>query len=145
VGAGMCEFLRMTWMAAAMLVVAGAVAPPAGAQDVVVKNAKVTVAAADPADARVIGTLSNPSMYPTYLVSATSDAAERVELRDARKNNALVKEVEIPAYGALTLEAKGLYLKLVNPKKPLRAGTRVEVVLSNEAQGKIRMSALVGP
>ena len=136
---------RTTWMAAAWLVVACAVAPPASAQDLVVKNARVTVAAADPADARVTGTLSNPSMYPTYLVSATSDAAERVELRDARKNHALVKEVEIPAYGALTLEAKGLYLKLVNPKKPLRAGTRVEVVLSNETQGKIRMTAVVGP
>jgi hypothetical protein len=37
----------------------------------------VIVAAADPTDARVAGVISNPSMYSTYLVSATSDAAER--------------------------------------------------------------------
>jgi len=134
-----------TRMAAAVLVVAAALAPHASAQDVVVKNARVTVAASDPADARVVGTISNPSMYSTYLVSATSDAAERVELRDARKNNALVKEAEIPAYGALTLEARGLYLKLVNPKRPLRPGNKVDVILVNEAQVKIRMSAVVGP
>jgi copper(I)-binding protein len=134
-----------TRMAAAVLVVAAALAQHASAQDVVVKNARVTVAASDPADARVVGTISNPSMYSTYLVSATSDAAERVELRDARKNNALVKEAEIPAYGALTLEARGLYLKLVNPKRPLRPGNKVDVILVNEAQVKIRMSAVVGP
>ena len=138
-------FLGTTRMAAAVLVVAGVLAPHASAQDVVVKNARVTVAASDPADARVVGTISNPSMYSTYLVSATSEAAERVELRDARKNNALVKEVEIPAYGALTLEARGLYLKLVNPKRPLRPGNKVDVILVNEAQVKIRMSAVVGP
>lgn len=114
----------------------------AEAQDLVVKSARVVVASAT--DARVVGVISNPGMYSTYLVSATSDAAERVELRDARKSDAVVKEVEIPAYGGLTLEAKGLYLKLVNPKRPLRPGTRVEVMLSNEAQVKTRLSAVVG-
>ena len=117
----------------------------ATAQDMVVKNPKIAVAAADPSDVKLVAVISNPGMYPTYLVSATSDAAERVELRDARKGNAVVKEVEIPAYGSLTLEAKGLYLKLVNPKRPLRAGARVEVVLSNEAQVKTKVSAVVGP
>jgi copper(I)-binding protein len=125
--------------------VVGLLSSVATAQDMVVKNPKVTIAAADPSDVKLLGVISNPGMYPTYLVSATSDAAERVELRDARKGNAIVKEVEVPAYGSLTLEAKGLYLKLVNPKRPLRAGTRVEVVLSNEAQVKTRVSAVVGP
>ena len=83
-------------------------------------------------------------MYPTYLVSATSDAAERVELRDARKKDARVQEVEIPAYGALTLEARGLYLALINLKKPLSPGARVEVILANEAQVKTRLTAVVG-
>ncbi len=115
------------------------------AQDLVVKNAKVIVTASSPTAARVVGVISNPSMYPTYLVSATSDAAARVELRDARKKDARVPEVEIPAYGALTLDAKGLYLALVNLKKPLRPGARVEVVLLNETQGKTRLTAVVGP
>lgn len=128
-----------------VLAVAVMFATAAGAQELVVKNAKVIVAPSSPTEARVVGVISNPSMYPTYLVSATSDAAARVELRDARKKDAKVPEVEIPAYGALTLEAKGLYLTLVALKKPLRPGARVEVILVNETQGKTRLTAVVGP
>jgi copper(I)-binding protein len=120
-------------------------AAPAFAQDMVAKNVRIVVAAANPKDARVVGTIDNPGMYSTYLVSATSDAAERVELRDARKKDAKVAEVEVPAYGALTLDAKGLYLALVNPKKPLTRGTRVQIVLSNEANVKTTIAAVVGP
>lgn len=128
-----------------VLAVAVMYASAAGAQDLVVKSAKVIVAPSSATEARVVGVISNPSMYPTYLVSATSDAAARVELRDARKKDARVPEVEIPAYGALTLEAKGLYLTLVDLKKPLRPGARVEVILVNETQGKTRLTAVVGP
>jgi copper(I)-binding protein len=127
------------------LTVAVVFATQASAQDLVVKNARVLVAPARPTEARIVGVISNPSMYSTYLVSATSDVAERVELRDARKKDARVPEVEIPAYGALTLEAKGVYLTLVNLKKPLRPGTRVDVILANDAQVKTRLTALVGP
>ncbi len=126
------------------LAIAVVVASRAEAQDLVVKNARVIVAASNPTDARVVGVISNPGMYPTYLVSATSDAAERVELRDARKKDARVPEVEIPAYGALTLEPRGLYLALINLKKPLSPGARVEVILANEAQVKTRLTAVVG-
>jgi copper(I)-binding protein len=128
-----------------VLALAVIVSGTAYAQDLVVKNARVIVAAAKPTEARVVGVVSNPSMYPTYLVSATSNAAARVELRDARKKDARVPEVEIPAYGGLTLEAKGLYLALLDLKKPLSPGARVEVVLSNEVQGKTRLTAVVGP
>ena len=130
---------------ALVLAVAVMFASAARAQELVVKNAKVIVAPSSPTDARVVGVISNPSMYSTYLVSATSDAAAQVELRDARKKDVKVPEVEIPAYGALTLEAKGLYLTLVDLKKPLRPGARVEVILVNETQGKTRLTAVVGP
>ena len=126
-------------------VVAMSVAAPVLAQDMVAKNVRIVVAAANPKDARVVGTIDNPGMYSTYLVSATSDAAERVELRDARKKDAKVAEVEIPAYGALSLDAKAIYLALVNPRKPLARGARVEVVLSNEANVKTKITAVVGP
>lgn len=121
----------------------GALASQATAQELVIKNARVTVAAADATDARVVGGIGNPTAYSTWLVSATSEAAERVEFRDARKGDARVAEVEVAAYSTLTLEAKGLYLKLINPKRPLRPGTRVDVVLSNEAQVKTRLTAVV--
>ena len=135
----------LTGAGAIGLAIAVVFASRAAAQDLVVKNARVIVAASNPTDARVVGVISNPSMYSTYLVSATSDAAERVELRDARKKDARVPEVEIPAYGAVTLEARGLYLTLINLKKPLRPGARVEVILANEAQVKTRLTVVVGP
>jgi copper(I)-binding protein len=113
------------------------------AQDLTAKNVRVIVSASDPADVRVVVAISNPSMYGIYVVSATSDAAERVELRDARKRDAVVKEVEVPAFGSLTLEPKGLYLKLINLKRPLRPGTRVDVMLTSDTQAKTRLSAVV--
>ncbi len=111
------------------------------AQDLAVKSPRATVSAANAADVRVVATLSNPGMYGAFIVSATSDAAERVELRDARKQNAVVKEVEVPAYGSLTLESKGVYLRLINPKRPLKAGERVSVVLTTDAQNKVTVAA----
>ena len=136
---------EVTGVGAFALAIVLVFAGQAVAQDLVVKNARVIVGGPKATDARVVGVISNPGMYSTYLVSATSDAAERVELRDARKKDARVPEAEIPAYGALTLEAKGLYLTLINLKKPLAPGSRVEVILSNEAQVKTRVTAVVGP
>ncbi len=130
-------------LAVAMFIVGFAFAQTAAAQDIAVKNARVILTAADPKTATVVGTIDNPGMYATYLTGATADIAERIELRDARKANAVVKEVEIPAFGALTLEARGLHLKLVNLKRPLRAGERIDVMLVNEAQVKTRISAVV--
>ena len=140
---GFVSGVRMGMAGAVLLVATGTLPKSADAQDLVVKSARVVQSATDPMDVRVVGVISNPSMYSTYVVSATSDAAERVELRDARKKDARVQEVEVAAYGVLALEAKGLYLKLVNPKRALRVGDRVEVVLSNEAQVKTRLSAVV--
>ena len=140
---GFVSGVRMGIAGAVLLAATGTLTSSADAQDLVVKSARVVQSATDPMDVRVVGVISNPSMYSTYVVSATSDAAERVELRDARKKDARVQEVEVAAYGVLALEAKGLYLKLVNPKRALRVGDRVEVVLSNEAQVKTRLSAVV--
>ncbi len=130
-------------MATAMFVVGIAFAQTAAAQDIAVKNARVVLSAADPKSATFVGTIDNPGMYATYLTGATADVAELVELRDAKKANAVVKEVAIPEFGALTLEARGLHLKLVNLKRPLRAGERIDVMLVNEAQVKTRISAVV--
>ena len=140
---GFVSGLRMGFAGVVLLAATWTLTGSADAQDLVVKSARVVQSVTDPTDARVVGVISNPSMYSTYLVSATSDAAERVELRDARKKDARVQEVEVAAYGVLTLEAKGLYLKLVNPKRALRVGDRVEVVLSNEVQVKTRLTAVV--
>lgn len=121
----------------------GVFASRVAAQDIAVKNPRATVSSANATDVRVVATLSNPGMYGTFIVSATSVAAERVELRDASKRDAVVKEVEVPAFGSLTLESKGLYLRLINPKQPLKAGARVSVILTTDAQTKATITAVV--
>src|SRR5262245_10156198 len=47
-------------------------------------------------------TVENPTMYAFYLLSATSDVAGTVELRQAGKDAAL-EEVTVPAYGTLDM------------------------------------------
>lgn len=139
----MRKAVRVFSVLAAVCLAAVATPRLASAQDIAVKNPRIVVSATDATDARLVATIDNPGMYPAYLVSGTSAAAEKLELRDARKNNAVVKEVEIPAFGALSLDAKGLYLKLVKPKGPLKIGTKVEVVLLNELQEKTKVTATV--
>jgi copper(I)-binding protein len=131
---------RRAWVIGVMLV--GMIAP-AAAQEPVVRNVRATVSRSDPSDVRVVAVFSNPSMYGIYLTAAVSDAAERVELRDARKRDVVVKEVEVPAFGSLTLEPEGVYLKLVNLKRPLPRNARVEVVVTTDTQVKLRLTAVV--
>jgi copper(I)-binding protein len=130
-------------IASVVAAMTGGLATQAWAQDLTVKSPRATVSSADANDVRVIATFTNPGMYGVFLVSATSDAAERVEIRDGRKRDAVVKEVEVPAFGSLTLEPKGLHLRLVNPKRPLRAGARVSVTVTTDAQSKVTVAAVV--
>lgn len=127
-----------------LLLLVGMLAGTAQGQDLTMKTARIVLSASDASDARLVGTVSNASMYSTYLVSATTDAAERLEFRDARKRDAKVAEVEVPAYGDLSLELKGIYVRFLNPKKPLKAGDRIVVTFLNETKTPIRVTAVVG-
>src|SRR5262245_16390945 len=48
--------------------------------------------------------VNNPGMYAIYLVSGTSDAAGKIEFRDASKDNAVQEDVTVPAYGATYMD-----------------------------------------
>ena len=87
-------------------------------------------------------TVENPTMYAFYLLSATSDAAGTVELRQAGKDAAL-DEVTVPAYGTLDMDPKGYYLVLKDLKKPLAEGDKVTVTVVTELGVKLSVQATV--
>jgi len=87
-------------------------------------------------------TVENPGMYAFYLISATSDVAASVELRQAGKDAAL-DEVTVPAYGTLDMSATGYHLLLKGLKKPLAEGDKVNLTVVNELGEKLSVEAVV--
>src|SRR3954470_12742020 len=134
--------MRM-WMVAMMVVgvlgsVAAAQDKPVTATDAWVKlpepGAKTTVAFA---------AVNNPGMYAIYLVSGTSDAAGKVEFRDASKDNAVQEDVTVPAYGATYMDPKGIHIYLSDLKKELKEGDTVYMTLKTELGIPIEVEAKV--
>ena len=101
---------------------------------------KLPAAGATSADAYV--TVDNPGMYAIYLLSASSDVAGSVELRQTGKDAAL-EEVTVPAYGALEMDAKGVHLLLKDLKKPLAEGDKVNLTVVTELGVKLNVQATV--
>jgi copper(I)-binding protein len=93
--------------------------------------------------------IDNPTMYELWIVSAATDAAAAVELREARKDDpaqsAAVKELGVPAYGKLEMTAAGAQLLLVGLKRPLAAGDRVTLTLKTDSGGTLSVDAVVRP
>jgi copper(I)-binding protein len=85
-------------------------------------------------------TVSNPTMYDIYLVSATSDVAGKVELRDGEK---VVKDLTVPSFGSLELKAGGPHLMLLDLRRPLKTGEIIEVTLTTDAGIEVKIPAAV--
>jgi hypothetical protein len=81
-------------------------------------------------------------MYAFYLLSASSDAAGTVELRQTGKDAAL-EEVTVPAYGSLDMDPKGIHLLLKDLKKPLAEGDKVTLTVVTELGVKLNVQATV--
>lgn len=89
-------------------------------------------------------TVNNPTMYDIYVVSATSTAAEKIELRKGSGESAKpVKEITVSSYGFAELKAGEDHLALVNLKRPLKAGDTVDLTLMTEGGVKLVLAALV--
>lgn len=78
-------------------------------------------------------TIQNDTSYVVYVTSAMTDAAGRVELRDARKPDQAVQFITVPAFGSVTMEPDGPHLMLFDLKRPLVAGDTVAVTLQSDA------------
>ena len=98
-----------------------------------------TVVTAD-ATASVYLTVNNPTMYDLYVMSATSDAAGKVELLSGDKP---VESMTVAAYGSLTLKSGGMFLRLSDLKRALKAGDKITVTLVTDGGIEIAATALV--
>ena len=91
--------------------------------------------------------VDNPTMYAIYLLSASSDAAGKVEMREMDKDGAEKREptteVTVPAYGGVDMEPKGLHLVLSDLKRPLKEGDTVWLSVVTEAGTKLDVAAPV--
>ena len=91
--------------------------------------------------------VDNPTMYAIYLLSASSDVAGKVEMREMDKDGAEKREptteVTVPAYGGVDMEPKGLHLVLSDLKRPLKEGDTVTLSVVTEAGTKLDVAAPV--
>lgn len=102
-------------------------------------DATVVVAGAT---ASVFLTLNNPTMYDIYVMSATSDAAGKVELYSGDKP---VENMTVAAYGSLELKAGGMFLRLSELKRELKAGESITVTMLTDGGATIVATAVVKP
>jgi copper(I)-binding protein len=86
--------------------------------------------------------VENPGMYAIYLLTASSDVAGSVEIRQTGKDAAL-EEVTVPAYGSIDMDAKGVHLLLKDLKKPLNENDKVSLTVVTELGIKLQVDAVV--
>ncbi len=108
---------------------------------VVIKDA---FARASPTGAETGGafaTIANNSQAADKLVSASSPAAQTVELHETVDDNGVMKMVhhpegwEIPAGGTLELKPGGKHIMLIGLTAPLEVGKKIQVTLNFEKAG----------
>ena len=111
----------MAKLLAAIVVLTLAAQPAPTAAD-----ASVVVAGAT---ASVYLVINNPTMYDIYVVSAASPAAAKVELYSGDKP---ASDLTVPSYGALELKAGGMFLRLSDLKRELKAGESITVTMMTD-------------
>jgi len=118
-----------------------------GTQPVVKATAaSIVTNATSPATATALVTLENGTMYDVYLISATTDVAEAIEIRQKPQGAgaaALVKEVAVPSFGQLEMAAEGVHLALVRLKRRLEAGESIPLSLVLDNGTAVSVQAVV--
>ncbi|MBL8132572.1 MAG: copper chaperone PCu(A)C [Anaerolineae bacterium] len=113
-------------------------------------NAWVRPADAAMPNSAVYGQLVHIGGMPDTLVSASSDAAEAVELHEMVMGTGDVMQMRpveggfvVPANGFLLLEPGGLHIMLIGLKQPLVPGDEITVTLNFEHAGAVELVAPV--
>jgi periplasmic copper chaperone A len=107
-------------------------------------DAWIVEPAAGTSSAAAYLTINNPGMYDIYVVSATSSAAEKIELKQGSGPAAkAVSSITVSSYGSAELKADSDHLELVNLKRPLKAGDTVDLTLKTDGGVTIVVSAIV--
>ncbi len=104
-----------------------------------------------PPGARATGvfmTLKNSGEQAAHLVTATSEAAQIVELHDHINDGGVmrmrqIKEIVVPAKGATQLKPGGYHVMLIDLKAPLKADDHVIVTLGFSDGSRKEVHAIV--
>ncbi|MGQ0580603.1 MAG: copper chaperone PCu(A)C [Reyranella sp.] len=94
-------------------------------------------------------TFTNKGATPDRLVSATSPAAERVEIHAIKVVGPELKMrqreggLAIPSATTLTLKPRGYHLLLTGLKKPLQQGENIAITLTFEVAGILDIECVV--
>jgi periplasmic copper chaperone A len=116
-------------------------------KDVEASNGWVKTPAAGETAATAFVAVDNPTQYDVYLVSAATDAAGKVEFRDKSEGGdpqgQVKKTINVPAFGALAMDPKGVYLLLSDLKRPLKDGDMVALTLTTDGGATLKVSAAV--
>ena len=136
--------LKIAGMLAAAALIAAAAPQP---KRVAASSGWVKLPAAGETGAMAFVAIENPTMYEIYVVSATADAAGKVELRDgAQRGDARLKPVEfisVPAYASVDMKPESVHLMLLDLKRPLKEGDKVTLTLATDNAGSLEVAAIV--
>jgi copper(I)-binding protein len=93
-------------------------------------------------------TLTNAGAQADSLVSASSNAAQTVELHEAKNEGGVMKmrpvqAIPVPAKGKTELKPGGYHIMLMGLKHDLKPGENVPVTLKFERGGELRVEAAV--
>ena len=122
-------------------VVLGAGVAVAQQDDVSASKGWVKLPSAGETTAVAFAVVNNPTMYDVYLVSATTDIAEKVEFRQTADQS--VKALTVPAYGAVAMGTDGVHLLLTGLKRPLEENERISLTLKTSDGITMTVSAVV--
>jgi hypothetical protein len=92
--------------------------------------------------------LENSSASPRSLVSASSDAAGKVELHEMKNVNGMmsmspVKQIDVPAHGKTELKPGGLHIMLFDLKKRPAPGDTLPLTLTFDDGTKVPVTATI--
>jgi copper(I)-binding protein len=93
--------------------------------------------------------ITNTGSTPDRLVSASSPAAELVQVHEMKMDGNVMrmreveKGLEIPAGGSVTLAPGGFHLMMMGLKGPLKQGASVPVTLVFEKAGRVEVEMTV--
>lgn len=103
-------------------------------------TASNATAAIDGADATVLATINNPTMYDVYLVSGKCASAAAVAFLDGDK---AIESITVPAYGSVELKPGAQRVRLSGLKAQLKDGDELKLTLETDGGVSIEVTAIV--
>ena len=100
------------------------------------------------ANGAVYVTLTNTGAQADALLSASSDAAQTVELHETKNDAGVMKmrpvaKIDVPAGGKIEMKPGGYHVMLLGLKRDLKKGDKVAVTLKFERGGDVSAEATV--